>query len=61
MGEEPGDPAKAAKVIMDVAHDTNPPRRLPLDMGYDGILETFETIRKDIAPREQASRSADRD
>lgn len=61
-GKEAGDPVKAAVVIVDVAHDANPPHRLPLgNYAYDGTLEKFENVRKDIAPREKASRSADRD
>lgn len=61
VGQEPGDPAKAARVIVDVAHDDHPPLRLPLgNFGYDGMLEKFDVVRKDVAPREAASRSADR-
>jgi NAD(P)-dependent dehydrogenase (short-subunit alcohol dehydrogenase family) len=60
-GQEPGDPAKAAIAIVDVAHDTNPPQRLPLgNFAYDGILEKFDMVRDDIAAREHVSRSADR-
>lgn len=62
VGQEPGDPAKAARVIVDVAHDDHPPLRLPLgNFGYDGMLEKFDMVRKDVATREAASRSADRD
>ncbi|MEY9463965.1 oxidoreductase [Bradyrhizobium ottawaense] len=62
VGQEPGDPAKAARVIVDVAHDDHPPLRLPLgNFGYDGLLEKFDMVRKDVAPREAASRGADRD
>lgn len=60
-GQEPGDPAKAAVAIVDVAHDDNPPLRLPLgNIAYDGILEKFDMVREDIAAREHVSRSADR-
>lgn len=60
-GQEPGDPAKAAIAIVDVAHDTNPPQRLPLgNFAYDSILEKFDMVRDDIAAREHISRSADR-
>ncbi|WP_420365553.1 oxidoreductase [Curtobacterium sp. L3-7] len=60
-GQEPGDPAKAAVAIVDVAHDANPPQRLPLgNIAYDGILEKFDMVRDDIAAREHVSRSADR-
>jgi NAD(P)-dependent dehydrogenase (short-subunit alcohol dehydrogenase family) len=60
-GSEPGDPARAAVAIVDVAHDSAPPKRLPLgNFAYDGILEKFEAVLADIAPREHVSRSADR-
>jgi NAD(P)-dependent dehydrogenase (short-subunit alcohol dehydrogenase family) len=60
-GQEPGDPALAAKAIVDVAHEDNPPQRLPLgNAAYDGILEKFEMVREDIAAREDVSRGADR-
>jgi NAD(P)-dependent dehydrogenase (short-subunit alcohol dehydrogenase family) len=60
-GQEPGDPTKAAVAIVDVAHDANPPQRLPLgNIAYDGILEKFDMVRDDIAAREHVSRRADR-
>ena len=62
VGQEPGDPAKAAVAIVDVAHDVNPPLRLPLgNYAYDGILEKLDSVRFDIASREAVSRGADRD
>lgn len=61
VGTEDGDPARAAVAIVDVAHDANPPHRLPLgNFAYEGILEKFEAVRADIAPREHVSRGADR-
>lgn len=40
----------------------HPPLRLPLgNIGYDGMLEKFDLVRKDVAPRGAASRSAGRD
>lgn len=61
VGNEPGDPALAAKAIVDVAHDAAPPKRLPLgNFAYDGILEKLDAVRADIAPRESVSRGADR-
>jgi NAD(P)-dependent dehydrogenase (short-subunit alcohol dehydrogenase family) len=60
-GKEPGDPALAAIAIVDVAHDANPPKRLPLgNFAYDGILEKLDAVRQDIAAREAVSRGADR-
>lgn len=61
VGKEPGDPALAAKAIVDVAHDAAPPKRLPLgNFAYDGILEKLDAVRADIAAREAVSRGADR-
>lgn len=61
VGNEPGDPVLAARAIVDVAHDENPPLRLPLgNFAYDGMLEKFESVRADVAPREHVSRGADR-
>lgn len=61
VGNEPGDPALAAKAIVDVAHDAAPPKRLPLgNFAYDGILEKLDGVRADIAARESVSRGADR-
>ncbi|MGO2860663.1 MAG: oxidoreductase [Brevibacterium sp.] len=61
VGNEPGDPALAAKAIVDVAYDAIPPKRLPLgNFAYDGILEKLDGVRADIAARESVSRGADR-
>ena len=61
VGKEAGDPLRAATAIVDVAHDANPPKRLPLgNYAYDGLLEKLDEIRVDVAPREAVSRSADR-
>jgi NAD(P)-dependent dehydrogenase (short-subunit alcohol dehydrogenase family) len=61
-GHEPGDPARAAVAIVDVAHDETPPLRLPLgSIAYDGTLEKLDMVRADIAAREALSRSADKD
>lgn len=60
-GSEPGDPARAATAILDVAHDVAPPKRLPLgNYAYDGLLEKLDAVRADVAAREAVSRSADR-
>lgn len=61
VGKEDGDPKLAAVAIVDVAHDANPPKRLPLgNFAYDGILEKLDQVRADIAAREHISRGADR-
>lgn len=60
-GEEVGDPALAAVAIVDVAHDANPPKRLPLgNYAYDGLLDKLDAVRADVAARESVSRGADR-
>lgn len=61
VGKEDGDPARAAVAIVDVAHDANPPHRLPLgNFAYDGLLDKLDAVRADVAPREAVSRGADR-
>jgi NAD(P)-dependent dehydrogenase (short-subunit alcohol dehydrogenase family) len=61
-GQEAGDPKRAAVAIVDVAHDDNPPLRLPLgNFAYDGLLEKLDQVRDDIADREHVSRGADRE
>jgi NAD(P)-dependent dehydrogenase (short-subunit alcohol dehydrogenase family) len=61
-GSEAGDPKRAAVAIVDVAHDEQPPLRLPLGAyAYDGLIEKLDAVRADIAPREAVSRGADRD
>lgn len=61
VGKEPGDPARAAAAIVEVAHDAKPPARLPLgNFAYDGLLEKLDSVRADIAAREAISRGADR-
>lgn len=60
-GKEPGDPQRAAVAIVDIAHDSHPPLRLPLgNYAYDGLLEKLDTVREDVAAREAISRGADR-
>lgn len=61
VGKEAGDPARAAKVIVDFAHEAEPPKRLPLgNYAYDGLLEKLDAVRADVAAHEAASRSTDR-
>lgn len=61
LGDEPGDPKRGAKVLLDIVHGGKPPKRLPLgSVSYDGILEKFDNVRDDIAPHETVIRSADR-
>lgn len=60
-GKEAGDPELAAVAIVDIAHDEQPPKRLPLgNFAYDGLLEKLDAVRADVAPREAVSRGADR-
>lgn len=61
-GKEDGDPARAAVAIVDIAHDEQPPLRLPLgNFAYDGLLDKLDMVRADVAARETVSRGADKD
>jgi len=61
-GKEVGDPRRAAAAIVDVAHDPQPPLRLPLGRyAYGGLLEKLDMVRADVAAHEAVSRGADRD
>ncbi|KPH05127.1 short-chain dehydrogenase/reductase [Rhizobium leguminosarum bv. trifolii] len=62
VGNEPGDPAKAAVAIVNVAHNEDKPLRLPLgNISYDGILNKLEQVRQEIPKREAVGRAADWD
>jgi NAD(P)-dependent dehydrogenase (short-subunit alcohol dehydrogenase family) len=53
-GKQPGDPRKAAQVMIQAVESENPPLRLPL--GEDAVLAIeaeLENVRKDIAPWRQ--------
>jgi NAD(P)-dependent dehydrogenase (short-subunit alcohol dehydrogenase family) len=61
-GQEPGVPARVAEAMVDVAHDPDPPLRLPLgNFAYDGIFEKFAAVERDIKPREAISRGTDKE
>lgn len=57
-GTQPGDPAKAAQVILEAIGSPNPPLHLPLgDMAIDGFREKMALIESDIAEWESRSRA----
>lgn len=58
----PGDPIKAVKIIIDIAHMDNPPLRIPLgNSAMDRINLKFTAQGKAFAALEQLARSADFD
>jgi len=61
-GKQPGDPAKAAQVLLKIIEDQNPPTHLLL--GNDAlklIREKLETLNTEFALWEQMTRSTDSD
>ena len=59
-GKQPGDPRRAAKVMCQIAEDSDPPLRILLgnaaaDLGY----KKLETYKQSIDKWEKASRSCD--
>jgi NAD(P)-dependent dehydrogenase (short-subunit alcohol dehydrogenase family) len=57
-GTQPGDPAKAAKAILDALAADDPPLRLPLgDDAVDAILEHLGTVETEVREWESVSRS----
>ena len=55
-GNQPGDPVKAAKVIIQAVEHVNPPLRLPLGrQAIDAIKNKIEMVNKDLAEWEEAS------
>jgi short-subunit dehydrogenase len=61
-GKQPGDPAKAAQVLLKIIEHENPPTHLLL--GYDAlklVLEKLETLNTEFAAWEQMTRSTDFD
>jgi len=57
-GSQPGDPAKAAAVILAALEAERTPLRLPLgDDGVSAVLGHLGQVREDIAPWEKSARS----
>ncbi|MER6011058.1 SDR family NAD(P)-dependent oxidoreductase [Streptomyces bluensis] len=57
-GTQPGDPAKAAALILAALEDERTPLRLPLgDDGVSAVLGHLDQVREDIAPWEQRARA----
>ncbi|AJP05803.1 3-ketoacyl-ACP reductase [Streptomyces cyaneogriseus subsp. noncyanogenus] len=57
-GGQPGDPAKAAALILAALEDENTPLRLPLgDDGVGAVLGHLDQVRQDIAPWEKRARA----
>ncbi|MEV6587523.1 SDR family NAD(P)-dependent oxidoreductase [Streptomyces acidicola] len=57
-GTQPGDPAKAAALILAALEDERTPLRLPLgDDSVSAVLGHLDQVREDIAPWEQRTRA----
>ncbi|MPY60394.1 SDR family NAD(P)-dependent oxidoreductase [Streptomyces spongiae] len=57
-GTQPGDPAKAAALILAALEDERTPLRLPLgDDGVSAVLGHLDDMREDIAPWEKRARA----
>lgn len=57
-GTQPGDPAKAAALIVQAVEADGSPLRLPLgDDGVDAVLGHLDQVRDDIAPWEKRARA----
>lgn len=57
-GSQPGDPAKAAALILAALEDENTPLRLPLgDDGVGAVLGHLDQVRQDIVPWEKRARA----
>lgn len=55
-GNQPGDPVKAAELIISTIGQKNPPLRLPLgQMAIEGMRAKIKAVEKDIAACEEAS------
>ncbi|NMO96572.1 oxidoreductase [Paenibacillus lemnae] len=58
--QQPGDPVKAAKAMIDVAKSDNPPVHLMLGNDtVDGVTEKLENLQKEMKAWEHVSRSTD--
>jgi len=59
-GKQPGDPVKAAQIIIDLAAQSNPPLRLPLgNSAFDRISAKVSALQKNLTDVETVARSAD--
>lgn len=59
-GKQPGDPVKAAQIIIDLASQPNPPLRLPLgNSAFDRISAKVSALQDNLAHVEKVARSAD--
>jgi NAD(P)-dependent dehydrogenase (short-subunit alcohol dehydrogenase family) len=57
-GSAPGDPAKAAALILEAVASPDTPLRLPLgDDGVTAVLTHLDQVREDVAPWEKRARS----
>jgi short-subunit dehydrogenase len=55
-GNQPGDPAKGAKLIVEMVHSGNPPLRLPLgQQAIDRIRTKINHVKQEIVTWEEAS------
>jgi NAD(P)-dependent dehydrogenase (short-subunit alcohol dehydrogenase family) len=60
VGSEPGDPLRAARAVLDLVHDPNPPRKLLLgNRSYDVHVAHHRAQLDEWAAQEELARSAD--
>ncbi len=61
-GNQPGDPLKAVRSMIDIAEHPNPPLRLLLGSdAYDRAMVNLESVRENFSQWEATSRSVDKD
>jgi NAD(P)-dependent dehydrogenase (short-subunit alcohol dehydrogenase family) len=49
-GKQDGDPVKAARLMIEIVHSSNPPLRIPMgQLAYDGFQRKIESVQKDLA------------
>ncbi|HEX4224884.1 MAG TPA: hypothetical protein VHZ97_21125, partial [Pseudonocardiaceae bacterium] len=59
-GKQPGDPARAARAVVETIRSGEPPHRLVLgNTGYEQVVAKLEAMLRETRDWEQVSRSTD--